>query len=194
MYIEELALSKKTVFSMQDLRILWKIADADYLKTVVSRLFRRGKLIRLSRGIYALNDRYDRFEFANKLKTPSYVSLETVLAKENVIFQRYDGVVYSVSDNTLTRCIGSLEFRYKKIGKGILLNPLGIREEGSATVASVERAMCDRLYLSPGYHFDNLRGIDPERLEQTSMIYTKRVQLDIRLIIKEYYAQTTKTS
>lgn len=191
MYIEELARAKKTVFSVADFRILWKIDDSAYLKTVISRLFRRGSIIRLSRGIYALDDSYDRFELANKLKVPSYVSLETVLAKENIIFQRYGGVVYSVSDRATVKQVGKTEYRYRRLVKRVLLDPLGIREEGGARVASVERAVCDRLFLFPGYHFDNLRGLDPERLQLISQIYNKRVRSEVSDLVGHMYANHT---
>jgi hypothetical protein len=136
MYIEELARAKKTVFSVADFRILWKIDDSAYLKTVISRLFRRGSIIRLSRGIYALDDSYDRFELANKLKVPSYVSLETVLAKENIIFQRYDDVIYSMSDRATVKQVGKTEYRYRRLVKRVLLDPLGIRSGPSAIDSS----------------------------------------------------------
>jgi predicted transcriptional regulator of viral defense system len=191
MYIEELARAKKTVFSVADFRILWKIDDSAYLKTVISRLFRRGSIIRLSRGIYALDDSYDRFELANKLKVPSYVSLETVLAKGNIIFQRYDDVIYSVSDRATTKRVGKTEYRYRRLVKRVLLDPLGVREEGGARVASVERAVCDRLFLSPGYHFDNLRGLDPERLQLISRIYNKRVRSEVSGLVRHIYADHT---
>src|SRR3990167_1553828 len=60
-------------------------------KGLLDRLYyfaKVGKLQRLRKGIYAKND-YNTFELANKVYTPSYISLETVLAQEGVIFQHY---------------------------------------------------------------------------------------------------------
>lgn len=179
MYIEELAKSEKTVFSVKDLRLLWGIRDSLYLKTVINRLFLRGSIVRVSRGLYARNRSYDIFEVANKLKIPSYVSLETVLAKENIIFQRYGNAVYSVSNNTLFRKVGEYDFRYRKIQDSILSNPIGIEQQGSAMVATKERAMADRLYLTPGYHFDTVRQVNKELLAKIARIYNERTRKEI---------------
>jgi hypothetical protein len=51
-------------------------------------------------------------------------------------------------------------------------------------VASVERAICDRLYLSPGYVFDNLWWINAEKLLTIASIYNTRVQQDVVQLIK----------
>jgi len=51
-------------------------------------------------------------------------------------------------------------------------------------IASAERAICDRLYLSPNYYFDNLEAIDKEKLQEISLIYNKRVILEINNLIK----------
>jgi hypothetical protein len=50
--------------------------------------------------------------------------------------------------------------------------------------ASVERALCDRLYLTKNYHFDNLEHINWENLEEISQIYNKRVILAIKKLKK----------
>ena len=51
-------------------------------------------------------------------------------------------------------------------------------------IASTERAICDRLYLSKNYYFDNLENIDFEKLEEISQIYNKRVILYVKKLIK----------
>ncbi|MDP3381306.1 MAG: hypothetical protein Q8S84_07580 [bacterium] len=51
-------------------------------------------------------------------------------------------------------------------------------------IASKERAVCDRIYLSKNYYFDNLESINLEKLEEISQIYNKRVILEIKKLIK----------
>jgi hypothetical protein len=51
-------------------------------------------------------------------------------------------------------------------------------------IATPERAICDRLYLSPNYYFDNLENIDKEKLLEISQIYNKRVILEIKKLLK----------
>ncbi len=185
MYLKKLIQSGKTVFSLDDLAKIWGVESRNYLKLISSRLFRRGEILRINRGLYALNDAYNIWEFANKLKAPSYVSLETVLQKEGIIFQDYSGVVFSVSNNTVSKKISEKKFRYFKIKDGILLNPLGIKRNGQANFATVERALCDRIYLSPNYYFDNLRPVNLEKLSDISKIYNKRVQIEVASLINE---------
>jgi len=184
MYLSQLTKSGKSIFSLEDLGKIWKITDKDYLKVVASRLFQRGALIRVRQGLYVLRTAYDRMELANKLKTPSYVSLETVLQKETVVFQEYGSTIFSVSDNTLSKEVDGQVFQYSKIKDAVLFNPLGIARVGGTIVATAERAVCDRVYLSPGYYFDNLRGLNREKLRKISRIYeNERVREEIEKLV-----------
>lgn len=185
MYLKQLTISGKTVFSLEDLGKIWRIEDKNYLKVVASRLFQRGALLRIRRGLYALRETYDPFELANKLKTPSYVSLETVLQQENVVFQDYRVVIFSISNNTILKKTSGVTFRYCKINNAALSNPLGIVRIGQAVIATAERAVCDRIYLSPRYYFDNLRGLDMEKLVAISKIYgNARVEKEVEELIR----------
>jgi predicted transcriptional regulator of viral defense system len=187
MYLSDLVKSKQTVFSSSDLRKIWKISDPAYLKVLASRLFKKGQLQRLNRGIYAISDEYDIFELANKLKAPSYVSLETVLAKENIVFQDYGRTIFSVSNNSIAKEAAGKTFSYAKIADKILSNPAGIQFQNQVYVASPERAACDRIYLSPNYYFDNPGLLKPEKLKAISRIYNKRTQDEVEKILKEIY-------
>ena len=185
MYLKQLTASQKTVFSLEDLGKIWKIEDKDYLKVVASRLFQRGAILRIRRGLYALRDSYDLLELANKLRSPSYVSLETVLQKNNVIFQDYGSTVFSLSDNTMLKQIAEKSFQYCKAKESVLSNPLGVISVGQSVVATVERAVCDRIYLSPRYYFDNLRGLDLKKLSAISKIYgNTRVEKEVEALIQ----------
>jgi hypothetical protein len=73
-------------------------------------------------GIWALQH-YDTLELANILKTPSYISLETILYKEAVVFQDYGDTIFSISDNTKSFKIDGTSYEYHRITPKILLNP-----------------------------------------------------------------------
>jgi len=185
MYLKQLINSNKTVFSLVDMGNIWRIENKNYLKLVANRLFRRGEIIRLSRGIYAISEKFNQNELANKLKIPSYVSLETVLQKEGVVFQDYSNTIFSVSNNSLVKKIGSKTFQYAKLGDKLLMNPAGLANVGQVKIASIERAICDRIYLSADYYFDNLRGVNLEKLSTVAKIYNPRVQREVKMLIKE---------
>ena len=184
MYLKQLIIGKKTVFNVDDLQQIWQIGNKDYLKTLINRMVKRNELLRLKPGIYVLNKNYNIFELANKIKKPSYVSLETVLQKKGVIFQDYSQSIYAISNNTAQFKIDNINFNYCKLSDNILFNPLGIENQETFSMATLERAIADRIYLSPGYFFDNLRDVDLKKLKKISKIYNKRTEKEINKIIK----------
>lgn len=186
MYLKKLIESEKTVFSLMDLGKIWKIEDKNYLKLVASRLSKRGEIIRIKKGLYALRDSYSRYELANRLKKPSYISLETVLQKEGIIFQDYSKTITSISNNTLSKEVDGYNFEYFKIKDEVFSNSLGVKMTNQISIASLERAVCDRAYLSPGFYFDNLRGMNKKELIRISKIYSnKRVEKEIFSLAKD---------
>jgi hypothetical protein len=62
----------------------------------------------------------------------------------------------------------------------LLTNPLGIIQTGTYAIATAERAVCDRLYLSPTYYFDNLEPLRKDTLLEIAEIYNQRVVLSIK--------------
>jgi hypothetical protein len=58
-------------------------------------------------------------------------------------------------------------------------------------IASSERAICDRVYISGEYYFDNLASINTDKLKKIASIYNKRVALYINTLIKDAQHQTT---
>jgi hypothetical protein len=50
-------------------------------------------------------------------------------------------------------------------------------------IASPERALCDRIYLTPQYYFDNLSNLNIGLLSKLSSIYNKRTALEINHLI-----------
>lgn len=53
----------------------------------LSYYVRRGRLYRIRKGLYAKDTNYSKLELATRIFTPSYVSFETILAREGLIFQ-----------------------------------------------------------------------------------------------------------
>ena len=63
---------------------------------------------------------------------------------------------------------------------------MGITNKGCYMMASRERAICDRLYLSPQYYLDSLDGVDLDKLAELSQIYNKRVIRTVQQLISTY--------
>lgn len=141
-----------------------------------------GKITRLKQGIYAKID-YNPLEVANRVYTPSYISLETVLAKGGVVFQYYE-TIFAVSYLTRSIRVGAIPIQYRHIKGEILTNTKGIEEKAGYWIASVERAFLDAVYIYKNYHFDNLGMLDWEKIADLKTLYGSRV---FEKRIAEYY-------
>ncbi len=179
--------SQKTVFSIKDLSLIWRIDKDDYLKTKINRLIKSQKLFLIRKGFYALGKNYDKIELANKMITPSYFGLYSALAQNGINFQ-YDSRIYSVSNQSRSITVGNTEYVYKKIKGPILLNPAGIHFLGNKTVASKERSIVDTLYLSPDFVFDQLTDIDWDLCLRIARAYSNKRLLSQIKRLKENYA------
>lgn len=155
-----LYLSNQTVFRLEEIALLWRDTDPVNLRSKINYYVKSGILKSPRRGIYTLTGKAaDPFELATRIFIPSYISLETVLAKEGIIFQYYENISV-ISYQTRAIEIGSFKFVYHKISLNILSNPAGIDILPSYSIASKERAFLDTLYLSGKPYFDNLNRLD----------------------------------
>ena len=121
-------------------------------------------MINLRRGLYAKTNGYEVLEVANKIFTPSYISLETALQRNGITFQDYSKTIFVLSYQTRDIKLGEYTISFKKIKDEVLTNTKGIINKDGYAIAGVERAFLDRIYLSNNYYFDNL---GPNRLEKS---------------------------
>ncbi|MFA5993703.1 MAG: hypothetical protein WC823_01960 [Parcubacteria group bacterium] len=163
----------QTVFTSREIAMLTGEKKADNLKAKLSYYVKQGDLVRLRRGLFARNQKFDVKECAVRICTPAYISLETVLAEEGVIFQYYASIFVTSYLSRDIVCAQSL-ISYKKIKDEILLNQKGLVNKGTYLQATKERAFLDRLYLSGDYHFDNLQSMDWEKCFELVTIYGKK--------------------
>ncbi|QQS61177.1 MAG: hypothetical protein IPN70_04815 [Candidatus Moraniibacteriota bacterium] len=182
-FIDSLYLSPQSVFSSKEIAILTKEADPLSLKSKLAYYVRRGKLVRLRKGFYAKPEKYEKKEFAVRLYTPSYISFETVLAQEGIIFQYY-ATIFVASYVSREIQLSDATFRYRKVKDAILLNRKGIVDKDGFFEASKERAFLDMLYSNPKYYFDNLRSIDWDACFDLVSLYQKK---SLEKTLKEYY-------
>lgn len=143
------------------------------LKSRLNYYVRKGKLLSLRRGIYAKSETYDRFELATKIYTPSYISLETVLQKESLIFQYYHAISV-VSYLSREIVCDNQTYIFRKIKDEILIDLAGIEQKDNYFMASKERALLDTLYLYKNYHFDNLEPVNWDLCFEILPIYRQK--------------------
>lgn len=189
--IATLLKQSQSVFTFDEIRLFWNESDSDRLKSRLSYYARKGDLLRLRRGIYSTTEDYPPLELAGRILTPSYISFETCLVREAVIFQYHaEMTVASYCSRTMT-CDGH-EIRFRKIKDSVLTNPMGVnfREEPPVvSIASPERALVDLLYCQGKRSLDNPDVIDWDRVIQiATLVNNKRVEKDV----KEYADRYTK--
>lgn len=155
----EIFKTKQTVFDLKDLwGILWE-QDYNNLKSKVAYYVKKGYLNRIRKGIFVKDD-FDVYELACKIYTPSYISFETVLFKEWVIYQVSDEI--SVA-SYLSRTIDldykwkSIRLVYRKLKDELLYDDEWIIRKDFYSIASKSRAISDMKYLKPDFYFDNLK-------------------------------------
>lgn len=172
----------QTVFTLDEVSQLFP--DLTY-ESVRDRLYyftKVGKLKRLHQGIYA-KEGYNPLELANKLYKPSYISLETVLAKGNVVFQYYK-TIFVVSYLTRTIKVNNTTIQYRQMKGDVLTNLQGIEQKEGYFIAMLERAFLDAIYIYKNYHFDNLGAIDWGKVTELKKIYKNKV---FEKRVEEYY-------
>lgn len=119
--LRDFADAKNRVFALSDLRALLTGHNEGAFKSVVTRLERRGELIRVCRGIYILpdstlrgSDLLGRTAASLRAGFFNYLSLETVLSEAGVISQipvnRLTLMSSGRSGVTACGAYGSLEF------------------------------------------------------------------------------------
>lgn len=174
----------QTVFSSQELSLLFPAVSENSLRRRLHYFARSGKLRRLARGLYAKID-FNPLEAAGKIYSPSYISLETVLLARGVIFQNYKRI-FAVS--YLTREVklaqAAITVCYRKIKNEVLFNKAGVEEKNGWFEACPERAFLDAVFLYRNYHFDNLGGLDWTKIRELSKIYKREI---LQKRVEEYY-------
>ncbi len=181
-FILRLYRSPATVFTTGEVAQLFPSASYESIRDRLYYFTKIGKLQHPHQGMYAKQD-YNFLELANKLYTPSYISLETVLLKSGVTFQYYE-TVFLVTYLTRTISVDAKTIQYRQIKKEALNNQEGIEQKTGYFIATPERAFLDAVYIYKNYHFDNLGAIDWDKARNIVKIYQSKA---FEKRIEEYY-------
>jgi len=168
--ISDILRHPQTIFSFKDLFLIWNDTDTQNTISSIYYYIKTGQLYRIRKGVYAKDKNYDRFELAVKILSPAYVSFETVLGNEGVIFQKYSSI-FVASYQSKEIIADNQTFNFKKLKDSLLTNNAGIKAQGNYPIASLERAFLDVLYLNKDYHFDSLSRINWDIIFKILPIY-----------------------
>lgn len=179
----ELLLStSQTVFSVDDLAILWQISDRSKLWELIKYYIRTNRLDKVHRGVYAISGKFSPFEAAIKLFPPAYISFTTALAQHGAFYQYSNEVHAMAQASKRFKLANGQIIIYHQLRNEILLNQLGIEKTDGYWIASLERAICDTSYLIPSFGFETMGNVNPNFLEELSKIYGKALQKRIKRI------------
>ena len=150
------------LFHASDLAPIWEIDNQDTLNMTLKRYVDRGILKRIHKGFYTTADldNINPIDLGfSYLNVYSYLSLESILVREGVIFQEIPYVTF-VSSKSTTFSIGEKAYRSRQLKDEYLYNTIGIEKIGGHYEANLERAIADMLYYNPQYHFDTTNNVD----------------------------------
>jgi len=154
--------------------------DARQVRLQLSRWVRSGQLLQLRRGLYALAPPWRKVEphpflIANRLRSGSYVSLQSALAWHGAIPEQVP-VVTSVGPGRPETAATPLGiFRIQHLAEALRFgySRIEVAPRQYAFVASPEKALLDLVHLTPGGDSDGflreLRLQNPAAFQRTAL-------------------------
>lgn len=158
-YLRALLECQKSVFTTSDIARLWGEARTGRLRARLHYYVQSGELVRIRKGLYAKDRKFDRLEMATCLYKPSYLSFESVLCDEGLILPPVSRIFVASYLSREIHCDSRI-IRIHRVSRALLKRCNGIQELQGYPVASIERAFLDTLRRSRNFQFDNLDSLD----------------------------------
>ena len=195
------ALEQFPVFSVQDIRKQFN--DFDNRRLVEWQ--EKGYIIKLRRGYYSFEEvekgEAFRYYSANKIYSPSYISMESALSYYNLIPEGVFTTVSLTTRNTtsFSTPVGSFSYRNAKMQLFFGYKLLNIHGH-TIKMAEPEKSILDYLYMNKIDTPDMLEGIrlnesqlhdllDFDKLHQYARVFhSKKLQQRIQLLKKMIHA------
>ncbi len=166
---------------------------------------RTGKLVQLRRGLYAFHsssrgEHLHRFDIANLMVRPSYVSLQTALSYYDLIPEHVPSVtsVTTGRPQTLSNAFGRFIYRHIQTRFFYGFRHWNISNHQHVFLATPEKALLDLIYLTPNgddeaylrtLRLQNLDILDTERLhhlvDEAGMPKLKRALKHLLMLMEE---------
>ena len=160
--IDTLLKLKEKLFHTNDLALLWGITNKNTLYTTIKRYLQKGILIPVHKGFYSTVpiDQLDPFKLAiGYLHRFTYISCETVLIREGIIFQK-ENYLTLISSISKKFTISNHSYLVRRLKDSYLYYDRGIDNINGVMTANVERSIADLLYFNSAFYFDNKKKID----------------------------------
>jgi hypothetical protein len=166
--------STRSVFSLIDIIQTCDEKNVASLSKKINYQVKKGNLLNPRKGIYAKPD-YNLQALGCRIFIPSYISLETILQEEGIIFQ-YDSTVTIVSYLSRELNVDGQRFRYRKIKDEILYSGEGIiNSDDGISRAIKERAFLDFIYLNGEPYLDSLNTMNWTIVNELLPMYKSKI-------------------
>jgi len=143
----ELLDRKVFLFTFREFQLIFGVSPLK-AKYFLETYARKGLLVRLRRGIYALKNHFpSEEEIAGALYRPSYISFEYALAKHGIMPEMVYEVTSATTKLTRTFSIESKVFTYLKIKKEAYTGYALSGGTHKSYLAEPEKALVDYLYF-----------------------------------------------
>ncbi|MFW5703082.1 MAG: type IV toxin-antitoxin system AbiEi family antitoxin domain-containing protein [Candidatus Dojkabacteria bacterium] len=180
-------LEKLKVFSIQDISLI----DENFRLPTLYEWEDKGLVRKIRNKWYVFNDfepvDYDYYMIANRIVSPSYISLESALAHYSVIPESVQQIISITTLKTQSYDTEFGRFVYKSIKQPLFVGYKVLHTNGiGVKMASLEKALLDTLYLNSDItsleDFDGLRynrillqeDLDQEMLQKYLRVFNSR--------------------
>ena len=182
---------QKPYFNLRDLSRALSVTLPS-AKVMASRYVKSGLLIRLKRDLYVLAEEWpylpleQKFQFANLIQAPSYISLMTALTYYEISTQMQRDFIESIAlKRSKQVTVQDTVFQYSKI-KPLLY--FGFIRQEQFFIAEPEKALLDAFYLMSlkRYALD-VDTIDFSKFDRTKMEkFLTKFPPSVKRLVKQY--------
>lgn len=173
MRVFDLTRINKTYFGYEDISRALGIS-LESARVSAFRYAKQGFLIRIKRNIYMLRetwnrlDRTEKFQIANLIQVPSYISLMSAMDYYQITTQLQQDFIESIAIKRTKKIeIEKNTFNYSKIKRELYF---GFVKENDFFIATPEKAFLDAIYLmSLGRYSFDLASIDLSKLNTNDL-------------------------
>jgi predicted transcriptional regulator of viral defense system len=176
---------EKQFFSFLDISKILGISP-ESARVVAHRYVRNGILVRIKPNIFVLSEKWkyfsmeNRFETANLLQVPSYVSLTTALAYYDITTQIQREYIECISiKRSLVKQIKDVTFCYAKLSEKLYC---AFEKKNGFYIALPEKALLDAVYLTSLGRY----SLDVPALSLSSL------NQEVLINLAELYPESTK--
>lgn len=138
--------SETSLFTLKTLRDILSLRSQDTLYLYIRKLIRLNVLIKLERGVYALEGHMPNdFCIANTIHRPSYVSFETALNVHGILSQFPYEITSATTGKPIQKNIQDKLYTYSRVQPVLFF---GYEKTDGFLMATPEKALLDQAYFS----------------------------------------------